>query len=146
MQLDPHLGIDLGKAVARRLELGPPHIRRAVDDLALEVAEVDHVEIDDANPSDTGGGQIHRDRRAEPAGADAEHAGSLQLQLPLHADLRQDQMTAVASDLLIGERVRDRGGRHPWLPPATDGMMLTVSPGFTGVSSFSRYRMSSSFT
>jgi hypothetical protein len=31
-------------------------------------------------------------------------------------------------------------------PPATDGMMLTVSPAATGVASFCRYRMSSSFT
>ena len=31
------------------------------------------------------------------------------------------------------------------VPPATEGMMLSVSPGFTFVCSFSRYRMSSSF-
>ncbi len=31
-------------------------------------------------------------------------------------------------------------------PPATDGMMLTVSPAFSGVCSFCKYRMSSSLT
>ena len=111
-------------------------IRRAVNDLPLQVAEVDDVEIDDAERADAGGGEIHRRRRAEPARADAQHLGGLQLALPLDADLRHDQVPAVALDLVarqLGQRPpvprrADRGA-----PPATDGMMLTVSPALSGV-------------
>ena len=60
----------------------------AVQDLALQVAEVDGVEVDDADGADAGRGQVHRHRRAEPAGADAQHLGGLQLLLPLHPDFR----------------------------------------------------------
>ena len=71
----------------RRLRLGPADIRRAVEDLALEVGEVHRVEVHDAEPADAGGRQIHRDGRAESAGADAEHAGGANFLLALQPDL-----------------------------------------------------------
>ena len=99
--------------------------------LPLQVAEVDDVEIDDADAADAGGGEIHRGRRAEAAGADAQHLAGLQLALPVHADLRHDQVPAVALDFVVGElgqRCR-RFVAVAGAPPATDGMMLSVSPG-----------------
>ena len=74
-----------------------------MDDLALQVAEVDDVEIDDADGADTGGGQIHRGRRTEAAGADAQHAARLQPSLTVDADLRHDQVPAVTFDFVVGE-------------------------------------------
>ena len=100
--------------------------------------------------ADAGGGQVHRRRRSESARADAEHAAGLQLALPVDADLRHDQMPAVALDFVVGQlrklAVRDWTAaatsravyRARRTPPATDGMMLIVSPGFTGVCSFCR--------
>ena len=52
--LDVDLGVDGVEAVTRRLQLRPPDVRRAVDDLPLQVAVVDHVEVDDAEPADAG--------------------------------------------------------------------------------------------
>ena len=113
--------------------------------LPLQVAEIHDVEIDDADAADAGRRQIHRGRRAEAARADAQHAARLQLALPVHADLRHDQVPAVALDL-VGVETSAELGRRPLTlasvvagaPPATDGTMLSASPGFTGVFSFSR--------
>ena len=83
----------------RRFELRPADVGRAVDDLTLQVAEVDDVEVDDAESADARRGEIERRRRAEPAGADAEHARRLQPPLPFLADFRQQQVPAVALPL-----------------------------------------------
>ena len=81
-----------------------------------------------------------------PAPMQSTLAG-LQLALTVHADLRHDQMPAVAFDLVVGELwAAHASGRcagqdvtaFVGAPPATDGMMLTVSPGDTGVCSFCR--------
>ena len=86
-----------------------------------------------------GRGEIHRHRRAEAAGADAQHLGRLELLLPLHPDFRQDEVAAVALDLLAVERRQGRRRRAAApAPPATDGMMLSVWPSATGVCSFCR--------
>jgi hypothetical protein len=39
-----------------------------VQDLALQVALVHHVEVHDPDAADAGGGKVERERRAEPAG------------------------------------------------------------------------------
>src|SRR5688572_18547988 len=74
-----------------------------MDDLPLQVAEVDDIEVHDADPADAGSREIHRRRGAETAGTDAQHAARLQLALPVDADLRHDQMPAVALDLVVGQ-------------------------------------------
>ena len=83
--------------------------RGGVDDLALQVAGVDDVEVDEAERADAGRGEVERERRAEAAGADAEDAGGLQLLLAFHADLGQDQVARVAGDLFVGQ-LREFGG------------------------------------
>ena len=107
--LDVHVRIERVQAILRRRQLRAADVRRAVNDLPLQVAEVDDVEVDDADGADAGGGEIHRRRRAEAAGADAQHLRRLQLALPLDADLRHDQVPAVALDLVAGQlRQRSR--------------------------------------
>jgi hypothetical protein len=57
---------------------------------------------------------------------------AFKLLLPFHPHFRKDQVTAVALDLVGVERHgRRRGRAHT---AGTDGMMLSVSPGFTAVS------------
>ena len=58
VQVEAHLGVDGGDAVPGRLELGPADVGGAVDDLPLQVAEIDHVEIDQADAADARGRQI----------------------------------------------------------------------------------------
>ena len=90
------LGIQRVQPIARRLELRSADIGGAVNDLPLQVADVDAIEVDETERADAGGGEIQRRRRSETAGADAEHARRLQPPLPLHADFRQQQVAAVA--------------------------------------------------
>ena len=87
----------------RARNLGGADVRRVVHDLALQVVERDAIVVDDAEGADAGGGEIHEDRRAEPARADDEHLGRLELLLPLAADLAQHQMPLVALDFFGSE-------------------------------------------
>ena len=120
VRLNVDVRVDGVQAILRRRELRAPDVRRAVDNLPLQVAEVDDVEIDDADRADAGRGQIHRGRRAEAAGADAQHAAGLQPALPVHADLRHDQVAAVALDLVVRE-LRESSGSRARLEPVTNG-------------------------
>ena len=74
-----------------------------VKDLALQIGKINNIEIDNAERADAGGGQVQRQRRAQPAGADAQHSRLLQLELPLHADLGHDEVARVAQDLVVVE-------------------------------------------
>ncbi len=76
--------------------------------LALEVGEIDHVEVDNADFSDAGGRQVQAERRSEPSGSDQKNLRVLELDLPFHADLRHDQVARVAQDFVF----RKRGHRN----------------------------------
>jgi hypothetical protein len=72
-----------------------------MENLALQVGVIDHVKINDPERAHARGGKIKRKRRAQSAGADAEHARRLQFLLPIHANLRHDQMPRVAQDFVL---------------------------------------------
>ena len=59
---DVHVGVEGGDRLARRLDLplADPLVR--VEDLALEVRQVDDVEVDDPDRADAGGREIERGR------------------------------------------------------------------------------------
>ena len=101
--IDLDVRVDVDQPRLRRLQLGLADRRGAVNDLALQVAVVDDVEVDDADAADAGRREVHRRRRPESARTDAQHAASLQPALPVHSDLRHDQMPAVSIDLLVGQ-------------------------------------------
>ena len=86
--------------VRARLDLGDPDPVRRVDDLALEVGQVDDVEVDDADRPHARRREVERGRRAEPARADQQHLGGQQLRLARGADLGDQQVAAVALALL----------------------------------------------
>ncbi len=75
-------------------------------DLALQVRLVDDVGVDDPERAHSGGCEVERRRRAEPARADEEHACVEQPLLPVLADLGDEEVAAVARALL---RRRERG-------------------------------------
>lgn len=78
--------------------------------LPLQVADVDDVEVDDADGPDAGRREVHRDRRSEAAGADAEHLAGLEPALSVHADFRQDEVAAVAPHFVGRQRGQGRRG------------------------------------
>ena len=96
MRLDPHVRVQRRDALGRHLDLGPAHVGGAVEDLALQVGGVDHVEVDDSQGSHPGGGQVLGQWAAQPAGAHQQHPGLQQRLLPLDADLGQGQVALVA--------------------------------------------------
>ena len=94
------VGVERLDRLAGRVDLLLADPGRVVDHLALEVGQVDGVEVDDADRADAGRGQVEGSRRAEPAGADHEHLRVEQLRLSLGPDLGDQQVTAVALLLL----------------------------------------------
>ena len=85
-----------------------------MDDLALQVRLIDHVEVDDAERADPRCRQVHQRRAAEPSSADDQHLGVLQPLLPGHRDVGNDQVPGVAPDLIDGQlrrRLNQRGQR-----------------------------------
>ncbi len=95
------LRVDPGERRARRFGLLHAHRLHAVHDLALEVGEIHVVAVADRQAADAGGSEIQRHRRAEPARADDEGVRGEQLLLPLDADLRQQDVAAVAQELVV---------------------------------------------
>ena len=97
--------VDRAQMLQRGLDLETTDVGVGVQDLALKVGNVDAIEVDDPELADPCGSQVHRDRRAEPARADAQDARVEQLALPGPTDVRQDDVPGVALHLLLGERL-----------------------------------------
>ena len=95
--------VHLEDRVLGALGLGAADVGLAVDDLALQVGLVDDVELDDADRADSGGREVQQCRRAETTGSDHQHPGVLQPFLTVQAEVGNDQVTAVAGDLVAGQ-------------------------------------------
>ena len=121
-----------------RIELLAAHVRGGVDHLPLQVGEVDHVEIHQADAADAGRGQVQAERRAQAAGAHQQHLGLFQLLLAFHAHFGNDQVPAVAQDLVVGERGLAGQARRAAEPPAMEGTSEIVSPSAAAVASLPR--------
>ncbi len=87
-----------------------------MDHLALQVAIVNGIGVDDAHRPDAGGGQVERRGRAETAGADQEDLGVEELLLPCLTNLRNEQVAGVAPALIGRQRLRHRPGQPCTLP------------------------------
>src|SRR5215510_718168 len=98
VRLHRHVRVEAADRGRRALHFGPADFGRAMDDLALQVRERDRVVVDDADRR-----QIEQRRRAQPAGADDQHARALERLLPRPADLAQDDVAGVAFELLRTE-------------------------------------------
>jgi len=131
--LDVDVRVELCDVVAGGLDLRAADVVVAVDDLALEVREFDHVVVDDAEAADARGREVLDDGRAEAAGPHAEHGRVEQVRLSLRPDVVHDDVPGVAVELLrveveahvhrfgiTGEKLSRRTDAHDCCP--------TVSP------------------
>ncbi len=89
-----------------------------MEHLALQVGPVDHVEIDDAERTDTGGRQVERGRRAEPARAHEQHPCCLQFALALDSHVGKNEVPRVAQDLIVRQFGQLLGHDRALLPTA----------------------------
>jgi hypothetical protein len=95
------VGVDCPQCGAGGFDLHGANRVGAVQDLALQVGEVDLVGVGEGEASDSGGGEIERRRAAEAARADDQRARGAQLLLSFNADLRQQNVPAIAEKLLV---------------------------------------------
>jgi hypothetical protein len=90
------MGIKFGNGASGRFYLGLTNGGLAVNDLALEIGFVDAIEINDAEATDSSGGEIGEKGGTESACADGENTGGLELALTFHRDLGHDEVAGVA--------------------------------------------------
>jgi hypothetical protein len=73
----------------------------AIENLPLQVGEIDLVGVGQRQPADARRGEIEGRRATEAAGADDQRGCRAQPFLPLDADLGEQDMPAVAEELLV---------------------------------------------
>jgi hypothetical protein len=77
----------------------------AMQDLALQVGQVDRIAIGQHQRADAGGGEVVAGGRTEAAGADHQGARIDDVFLAFDADLRQQDVAAVAQQLFVVHRL-----------------------------------------
>src|SRR5437899_1159016 len=100
-RLDCDVRVDVVQPLARGLGLGPAQRRGPVHDLALQVAGVDDIEVDDAEGAHTGCSEIQRGRRPEASGADQENACRAKRGLTLETYIGKGEVPRVPQQLLV---------------------------------------------
>jgi hypothetical protein len=87
-----------------------------VDHLALEVRLVDEIVVHEAERAHSGGREVERRRRSEPARAEEQHLRMEQLELALDPDLWKEGVARVALALLLGHALGRNDGEAELLP------------------------------
>jgi len=98
--------IERGERLARFLHLGCADGIRAVEDLPLQVGEIDLVRVGERQLADAACREVERRRATEAARADDERARGAQPLLALDPDLIEQDVAAVAEELLVVQAVR----------------------------------------
>ena len=88
--------VQTADGLRRRLHLQAAEALPVVQHLALQVALFHHVGIHDPQRPHSGGGQVQRHRRPQAPRPHQQHPGGEQALLPGGADLREQQVPAVA--------------------------------------------------
>jgi len=97
--LDVDIGVQFGHERRGAVDLLSTHVVVAVDDLALEVREFNHVVVGDPERADTRRGEILDDRRPEPPGAQDEDVGVQEVALTVRADVVHDDVPRIPVEL-----------------------------------------------
>ena len=92
--LHADVGVERLDRALRRFGLRLAEALGRVDDLALEVRVVDDVVVDDPDRPDPCRGEIERRGRAEAAGSDQEDPRVEEAELPLLADLGDEEVAS----------------------------------------------------
>ena len=95
--------IDFLYGITCALSLRAPHVALAVDDLALQIRFINHVEFHDAEGSHACCCQVHQSRTAQAARTYAQHLRILQTLLTRHAHIRDDEVTAIPANFFQAE-------------------------------------------
>ncbi len=103
MAFNENMRIEAAQLVGSSVYLSLSERLRREEHLPLQVRDGHGVMVDDAERSDAGRSQILEDRASEPAGADHEDTGRLELCLTGPTDLPQHDMSRVTLDLLARE-------------------------------------------
>jgi hypothetical protein len=74
-----------------------------MQDLAVQVGDVYHVKVNEAQGAYSGCGQVQAGRRTQPASPDEEDARPQEFPLPPTAHIGQDDLTAVTPYLFLRE-------------------------------------------
>jgi hypothetical protein len=75
-----------------------------MQDLALQIGEVNLIAVGEGNVAQAGGGEIEGGRRAQAAGTDNQRLGVDQALLSFDADLVEQDVAAIAKQLLVVHR------------------------------------------
>ena len=86
-----------------QLRLWPTHLVVAEDRLPLQVRAVDNVIVDDRQPADARAGECGDRRAADSARSDDRDVRGFQPPLADSSDLRQDDVSRVTLQLVVGE-------------------------------------------
>ena len=84
----------------RAVHFARADIAGAEDHLPLQIRQRHRVVVDHPEPADAGGGEVEQHRGAQAAGADDQHARSLQLCLAGTTDLAQHDVARIALQFL----------------------------------------------
>jgi len=94
--LHKNVWIQCVQGIPPGFSLGAPQAGRTVQNLALQIAELDHVVVGQNQLPDPGGRQVQGRRRAQAPGADDEHPRRKQPLLPLDAQLIEQNVACIA--------------------------------------------------
>ncbi len=101
---DLDVRIDVAQPRTRGVDLRLADVRRAVEDLALQVAAIHEIEIDDPECADAGRGEIERRGRSQTPRADQQDACVTELRLALETYIREREVPRVPQQLLRRQR------------------------------------------
>src|SRR4030095_10563419 len=103
MRFNFDMRIDIGQAIASRIDFPSADVFRAVNYLALKIRRLHQIEIDNSEPANTCGSKVHSERCAQSARSDHQNAGGFQPSLTFETHLGHDQVAAITPNLVTGE-------------------------------------------
>ena len=135
------VGIQFRQPLFRGFNLRPAHIARSENHLALQIREIHHVEIHNAQmrPLPPRPDRAPAARPSRPCQSSAR-SRLLQLELPLHAHFGHDQVAAIAQNFFVRKR---RAACSPAGAVIPVFVAMSISPGLATYTSENRSARSS---
>ena len=130
MQDQGCIGIQCVQTRLRRARLVETDTLAGVQDLALQIAPINHIVVDQGQCPNSGRSEIQRSGRTQPTGTDNQDPALQQGVLSFQADLGQQQMAGVALPLICAQTHRDferKSFRLPANEAAGYGTNIAVS-------------------